>query len=207
MLERKYMNNHHSSNVEFLSGEKLYLRPVEPEDYPLFHRWANDPGTRGLTGDVRPSTYASLQEYYEQIQKAADRIWLAIVVRETQQVIGETGLLRMFPAWRTTDWSLILGDRQARGQGYGTEAALLMLDHAFGYQNFHRVSIGVVGFNNGALRFYERLGFKREGIQEDGYYYDHAYHDFVMMRLLEDEFRAKWQDKMMEKEVRHGGVP
>ncbi len=56
------MNHDISSHVEFLSGEKVYLRPVEPADYPLFHCWANDPETRGLTGDVRPSTFASMQE-------------------------------------------------------------------------------------------------------------------------------------------------
>jgi diamine N-acetyltransferase len=189
------MEHDSSWHVEFLSGEKVYLRAIEPDDYPLFHCWANDPETRGLTGEARPCTLASTREYYEQIQKAADRVWLAVVERETHRVVGETGLLRMFPAWRTTDWSLIIGDPQARGRGYGTEAALLMLDSAFGYQNFHRVSIGVVGFNEGALRFYERLGFKREGIQDEGYYYAHRYHDFVMMRLLEDEFREKWGER------------
>ena len=188
-------NEPSSQGAEFLSGEKVYLRPVEPGDYPQFYRWANDVETRGLTGETRPSSYAALQEYYEQMQKATDRVWLAVVVRETHQVIGETGLLRMFPPWRTTDWSLIIGEKNARGQGYGTQAAWLMLNYAFGYQNFHRVAIGVVGFNSGALHFYERLGFKREGIQEQGYYYDHEYHDFVMMRLLEDEFREKWQGR------------
>jgi RimJ/RimL family protein N-acetyltransferase len=187
------MSNDQSPYVEFLSGKNVYLRPIESADYPLFHQWANDPETRGLTGEVRPTSYDALQEYYEKIQKEEDRIWLAVVARQTHRVIGETGLLRMFPAWRTTDWSMIIGDSEARGQGFGTEAALLMLNYAFGVQNFHRVSIGVVGFNTRALRFYERLGFKREGIQEDGYYYAHVYHDFVMMRLMEDEFREKWK--------------
>ncbi len=190
------MNTNPSQCVEFLSGENIYLRPIEPDDYPLFHQWANDPETRGLTGEVRPSSFAALQEYYERIQRAEDRIWLAVVVREGHQLIGETGLLRMFPAWRTTDWSMIIGDRDARGKGYGKEAALLMLNYAFGFQNFHRVSIGVVGFNVGALRFYESLGFQREGIQQEGYYYAHSYYDFVMMRLLEDEFREKWKKKI-----------
>jgi RimJ/RimL family protein N-acetyltransferase len=36
------------------------------------------------------------------------------------------------------------------------------LDYAFGYLNFHRVSIGVVGFNKRTLRFWEKAGFKRE---------------------------------------------
>jgi len=188
-------NNHQPLRVEFLSGEKVYLRPIEPDDLSLFYKWANDPETRGLTGEIRSSSYATAQEFYEKVQKETDRVWLAVVLRETHQVIGETGLLRMFPAWRTTDWSLIIGEKTARGKGYGTEAAWLMLNYAFGYQNFHRVAIGVVGFNTGALQFYERLGFKREGIQQDGYYYDHRYHDFVMMRLLEQEFREKWKEK------------
>ncbi len=120
-----------------------------------------------------------------------NRVWLAVVVRDTNQVIGETGLLRMFPAWRTTDWSLIIGEKAVRGKGYGKEAAQLMLNYAFGHLNFHRVAIGVVGFNTKALRFYEELGFQREGIQRDGYYYDHQYHDFVMMSMLAHEFLEK----------------
>ncbi len=75
------------------------------------------------------------------------------------------------------------------------EAAKLMLDYAFGHQNFHRVAIGVVGFNTKALNFYERLGFQLEGVQRDGYYYEHRYHDFVMMSMLEEEFRKKWKGK------------
>ena len=52
-----------------------------------------------------------------------------------------------------------------------------------------RIAIGVVGSNSRALRFYENLGFKREGLQRDGYYYDHHYEDFVMMSMLENEYR------------------
>lgn len=185
-------DNSHPLHVEFLSDERIYLRPIEPDDVPLLHRWANAPETRGQTGEIRPSTLAATAEYYETMQQREDRLWTGIVVRETGQLIGETGLLRMAPAWRTTDWSIIIGEPAARGKGYGTEAALLMLNYAFGHLAFHRVAIGVVGWNSGALRFYERLGFRREGLQRDGYYYDHRFSDFVMMSLLEDEFRERW---------------
>lgn len=181
-------DNPHSSKVEFLSGEKVYLRPIEPEDVALLHKWANDPEIRGQTGETRPCTYADTLEFYQRIQKQEDRVWQAVIARDTGQIIGETGLLRMFPAWRNTDWSLIIGEKSARGKGYGAEAARLMLNYAFGHLNFHRVSIGVVGFNTGAVKFYERLGFKTEGIFRDAYYYDHKFSDFVMMSLLDHEF-------------------
>jgi RimJ/RimL family protein N-acetyltransferase len=47
----------------------------------------------------------------------------------------------------------------------------------------------VVGFNKRALRFWESLGFKKEGVERDEYYYDNEYSDGVMMSILEDEYK------------------
>ncbi len=174
----------------FLIGERVQLRPVEAEDMAALQRWGNDPALRGLIGETRPMTAPEAQRYYERLCSDPDRVWFIIEDRETGQPVGECGLLRMFPTWRTTDLSIILAEPEARGKGYGREAIHLLMDYAFGYLNFHRISIGVVGFNEQALRFYEKIGFKHEGIQRDGYYYNHRYSDFVMMSILEDEFRA-----------------
>ena len=176
----------------FLLGERIYLRPLEQGDLHLIQRWANDPEIRQLTGEVMPMGEAAAAEFLEKVRTDRERVWFMIALRANDRVIGEAGLLRMFNPWRTTDLSLIIGEQDTWGKGYGTEAILLLLDYAFGYLNFHRVSVGVVGFNERALRLYEKVGFKREGIQREGYYYDHQYHDFVMMSILEDEFRALW---------------
>jgi RimJ/RimL family protein N-acetyltransferase len=162
-------------------------------DLAWIRKWANDPQIRRLTGEVRPMTAVAADRFYDKVQKDEDRVWFVIALRESDRVIGEAGLLRMFPPWRTTDLTLIIGERDAWGQGYGTEAITLLLDYAFGFLNFHRIAVGVVGFNQRALRFYERIGFQREGVQRHGYYYDHSYHDFVMMSLLADEFPAQGQ--------------
>lgn len=175
----------------FLSGERINLRPLESEDLAQLQCWCNDPEIRSLTGETRPSSRSALEKYYQRLQEDENRVWFAIEVRATGQIIGECGLLRMFPDWRTTDLSIILGERSAWRQGYGSEAIRLLLDYAFGFLNMHRVAIGVVGFNTAALRFYEKAGFQREGVQREGYFHNHHYHDFVMMSILEDEFRAR----------------
>jgi RimJ/RimL family protein N-acetyltransferase len=59
---------------------------------------------------------------------------------------------------------------------------------------FHRVSIGVVGFNKNALRFWKSLGFKKEGVERDEYFYDDKFGDGIMMSILEDEFRKKMKN-------------
>ena len=38
-------------------------------------------------------------------------------------------------------------------------------------------------FNEGALRCYEKCGFKREGLLKEEIYREGAYHDVVMMGL------------------------
>lgn len=178
------------AELGFLIGERIYLRPLTRDDLKQIQTWANDPGLRRLTGEVTPMTESSCEEFYEKTQDQDSRVWFMIILKETGKPIGEAGLLRMFPAWRTTDLTLIIGERDEHGKGYGTEAIHLLLDYAFGNLNFHRVAVGVVGFNEAALKFYQKIGFKREGIQRDGYYWEHKYHDFVMMSLLEDEYRA-----------------
>jgi RimJ/RimL family protein N-acetyltransferase len=178
-----------SVNNAFLIGQDVYLRPLESGDLPLIRQWANDPEVRAQTGEVMPMSEAGASEFFERVRTERDRVWFAVLLKESDQMIGEAGLLRMFHAWRTTDLTIIIGDRSAWGRGYGTQAIHLLLDYAFGYLNFHRVAVGVVGFNERALHFYETVGFRREGVERDGYFHDHRYHDFVMMSILEDEYR------------------
>jgi hypothetical protein len=43
-----------------------------------------------------------------------------------------------------------------------------------------------------------KAGSKMEGVQRDGYLSGHKYHGLVMMRVLEDEFRATVGGKIRE---------
>jgi diamine N-acetyltransferase len=177
------------ASAAFLVGDRVYMRPLESEDLPHIRKWANDPEIRRLTGEVTPMSKSDANAFLEKVRSDENRVWFVVALKENDRLIGEAGLLRMFHPWRTTDLTLIIGEKDAWGKGYGTEAILLLLDYAFGCLSFHRVSVGVVGSNERAIRFYEKVGFRKEGIQRDGYYYDHTYSDFVMMSILEDEFR------------------
>jgi RimJ/RimL family protein N-acetyltransferase len=96
--------------------------------------------------------------------------------------------------------SIIIGEKDVWGKGYGTEAGCLLFDYAFGRLRFHRVSIGVVGFNEMALRFWRSLGFKKEGVQRDGYYCENEFSDFVMMSILDDEFERLYKRKNVKQD-------
>lgn len=84
----------------------------------------------------------------------------------------------------------MIWNRKYWNKGYGKETAKLMLEYGFNSLNIHRMAIGVVGFNERGLRFWKSIGFKEEGKQKDGYFHNGEYSDFVMMYLLEEEYRV-----------------
>ena len=172
-----------------LIGKRVYLRPLAKEDLVYLRKWSQDTEIRALIGETASMSQTDSERFLKKVYDDSSREWFVVIVKKDDQVIGEAGLLRMDAAWRTTDVSVIIGEKEEWGKGYGTETILLLLDYAFGHLNFHRVAIGVVGFNEGAIRFWEKAGFRKEGVHRDEYYYDGKYHDFVMMSILEDEFR------------------
>ncbi len=171
-----------------LIGRRVYLRPLTRQDLIYLRKWSEDAEIRGLIGEVTSMSEADSERLLKEVYDDSSREWFVVVIKKNNQVIGEAGLLRMFPAWRTTDISVIIGDKQEWEKGYGTETILLLLNRAFKQLDFHRVAIGVVGFNQRAIRFWEKAGFRKEGVHRDEYYYDGKYYDFVMMSILEDEF-------------------
>lgn len=173
----------------FLESARLLLRPVQREDLKSLAELMSDREIRLLTGEVYPVTEKGMEEFYERCQKTEDRIWFVIVDKETGKIIGETGFLRMFMPWRATDFSLVIWNREFWSKGYGKEVAALMLEYGFNSLNIHRMAIGVVGFNQNALKFWKSIGFIEEGRQKDSYFVNGAYSDFVMMYMLEDDYR------------------
>jgi diamine N-acetyltransferase len=176
------------SKQEILTGRRVYLRPFSRDDLPYIQKWSNDAELRKLIGEVAPMSKAETEKWYQKLLDDKDRMWFVIVLKKGDQVIGEAGLLRMFRPWRSTDMTIIIGEKDSWGKGYGTDVGQLLLDYAFRRLDFHRISVGVVGFNKRALRFWESLGFKKEGVERDAHYYDNEYCDGIMMSILEGEF-------------------
>ena len=171
-----------------IRGEKVILREQREEDAPYFTYWFNQPQVMFQCGFEKPASEEEIRKTITVSHKREDSVWYTITDPDGN-IIGETGLLRMFPAWHQTDLTIIIPDPEMQHKGYGTEAIRIILDMAFKKYEMHRVSIGVVGLNTDALAFYRKIGFKQEGILEEAYYWNNEYSDFVMMRILSQEWK------------------
>ncbi|MCW4040376.1 MAG: GNAT family N-acetyltransferase [Candidatus Bathyarchaeota archaeon] len=171
----------------------MVLRPFSKRDLSLVQQWSQDPELRKMTGQISAFTPTQAEQWYREMSADPDRLWFTVVTQKDNRVIGDAGLIRMVSAWKCTDIGIIIGEKDAWRQGYGTDTGRTLLHYVFDILRFHRIGVGVVGFHTAALRFWEHLGFKKEGVWRDGYYYNNQYSDFIMMSILEEEYRQQYR--------------
>lgn len=111
-----------------------------------------------------------------------------IIEKESESPIGVTSLINIDLKNRNAECILDLGEKQFWGQGYGTEALKLLLDYAFLEMNLHRVSLRVFAFNEKAIKLYQKIGFKQEGISRQCIFRDGGWHDMIQMGILQHEY-------------------
>jgi len=172
----------------FLLGDRLYLRPLDVEDMERCLRWINDPEISRNLGHRFPVGRAGERAWLEGHYKDQREVPLAIVLKDGDRHIGNCGLHEIDLANRKAVFGLLIGERDAWGHGYGPEAARLLLGYGFADLGLHRVSLQVFAFNEPAQRVYEKVGFVREGCFRDAYYRGGAFHDAIIMALLDEEW-------------------
>jgi RimJ/RimL family protein N-acetyltransferase len=176
--------------VKLLEGKKVYLRPYEPEDNEyLYHSVFSAEGRR-LTGTQQVFTRAVTADFIARVGGDKSRLDLVICSQETDEPLGEVVLNNIDYVNRNANIRIGIFEDKNFSRGYGSEALILMLNHAFGALNLHRIELGVFAFNARAIHVYEKLGFKHEGVMRDYLYFNYEYHDQILMSILADEF---WQ--------------
>lgn len=83
---------------------------------------------------------------------------------------------------------------RARGQGLAGPMLRLVLEQAFSWPEIERIELNVYAWNTPAIRSYERLGFRAEGVRRASALVDGERWDTAIMGLL----RPEWQSRLIE---------
>jgi len=184
-----------SKQAKFLAGTKVYLRPVNLEDAEAYYHLLFDSEVRRLTGTQRHFTKEQIARYIEDKSQDSSSVLLLIALQESDQLIGDIAIQGIDRANRSAGIRISIDHSDHQGKGYGQEALQLMLDYGFGVLNLHRIELEVFTYNPRAIHVYEKIGFVREGIRREALFYNHQYHDAIIMSILEKEYRDKYISK------------
>ena len=174
-----------------LRGERVVLRPITAGDAEVMFASLSDEEAMELTGTQKRFTFEQVRAFCARVAEADDRLDYAVTLPDDPTYRGEVVLNDIDWNNRSANFRIALGGPENRGKGYGTEAARLLLKHAFDALKLHRVELEVYDFNPRAQHVYRKLGFVQEGVLRDALLWKGRYRSAIKMSLLEPDYRAR----------------
>lgn len=167
------------------------LREIQKKDIPKINKWRNSIELMDYLG--APFRYINLEVdyiWYENYMQNRKTVIRCAIVEDTNEnnILGLVSLTNINFTNQTAEFHILIGDMESRGKGIGYFATKEILKHSFYNMNLNRVELGVLEYNIAALKLYEEIGFKREGLKRQAIYKNGSYVDLIIMSILKNEF-------------------
>lgn len=150
-----------------IAGEKVALGPVERAFTELYRRWMNDwEVVRTLGRIAKPVTETVQAEWVDRVTKGdGGNATFTLHAKDGGgwRPVGVCGLHDIELVHGTASFGIVIGEADARGRGLGTEATRLTVDYGFTVLGLHNILLSVHASNPGAIRCYEKAGFRHIG--------------------------------------------
>jgi len=149
-----------------LEGNKIRLRALQRKDFNQTYKWHNDLDLKNLTlSHPFPVTDVMEEKWIIDIleDKSNRNIYFGIENKNNNELVGIIFLSGINNIHQTCWLGILIGENEARGKGFGTEAIKLIIDYAFNNLNLRKVSLEVVNSNKTAIETYKKIGFNIEG--------------------------------------------
>lgn len=174
---------------------RIYLRSLSLGDYEISVNWRNDPDIQNMVGGhkffVSPERE---KQWVESAIMSDDKLVLAICLVDSGKYIGNVMLQDIDWINRTARAPFMIGDKNYWGNGYATEARMLMLKFAFEERGLQRISAVVLENNIASLRIHEKCGFKKEGLMRNSMFKNGRYYNQYILGVLKDEFEEAYNN-------------
>lgn len=174
----------------FLCGDRVDLRVVEQSDLSFVSRWRNDPDVRRWLPRSRPETPGDIEAFYDESDPAWAREGVRLLACVDDERVGLVSMFLVEPDSRRARIGAWLKP-DAQGQGYGREAASLLVTHAFEERGLRKLVANARADNDPSRAVLEGLGFVEEGRQREHYYVEGEYVDRVLYGLFAEDWTAE----------------
>lgn len=169
----------------------MVLRRHVPANLAAFRRWYSDPEVARLTRyQDGPMGNDEIERFFQVRALGPSSMAMAIFIRDGDRLIGSCAFSQVDGDNGSALFHITIGEHDAWGHGYGTEATRLMVEHAFSKLGLHRVTLSVFAFNERAISSYRKVGFVLEGRSREAIWRDGRWWDELHMSVLDREWEV-----------------
>jgi|SRR5712664_3034501 len=171
---------HLKRNATLKDGREIIVRLYHPDDKEALVSMYASMSQEALKWGMPPYDRARIDRWTSDLTNNT-----SLIARSEERVVGHLYMFRTpYERRKGVADLLIYIHQDFQDLGLGT----MMMGKAIELakeRKFHRLGLTVVADNQRAIKVYEKVGFKKEGIARETFYGDdHRYHDEVEMGLL-----------------------
>lgn len=174
-----------------LRGEKIYLRPMTPEDTDRIVEWRNNPRVRKNFIYQKPFTRQGHLAWVENRVNTGEVIQFIICEKETDRPVGSVYFRDINGEHHRAEYGIFIGEDDAVGRGIGSETCRLACAYGFEAEKWHKITLRAFSDNKAALRSYEKAGFVQEAYLREEVCIDGVYRDIILMGLINPKEKSR----------------
>jgi RimJ/RimL family protein N-acetyltransferase len=175
-----------------LKGERIYLRPADKGDAETRARGAAEEPDTFMERLRFPASPIVWEQHTEEQYKTQppETIELAVCLLADDRMIGSVELTSIDWVNRTAETGSWMDVAEFRGQGYGTEAKMLLLEYAFDHLQLHVLRSYVWEPNTRSAAALAKQGYRPAGRLYHEEVKDGVFRDALLFDILRDEWLA-----------------
>lgn len=170
--------------------DRVGLGPMRRDLIPAYLRWINDIEVARFIGRARPMTEDQETRWYDSLANNHDSVNFTIYEMAGPRPIGTIALNGINHEHGSGILGIMIGEADARGRGFGTDAVRLVCDYGFNALGLTNIMLTLIDFNERGLRAYTRAGFREIGRRRACRVAGGRRFDEIYMDLLAEEFES-----------------
>jgi len=168
----------------FIQGVLVNLLAASKEDARFTASLLNMPEIHRHLADRFPKTLENVERMIYDANSKKE-LFLLIYSKEHDSLAGVI-TLHDFSWYNRRAELTIAVHPDFQGKGFGKEAVLLVMKHAFENIQVHKILLEVYAANEKAVKMYKSCGFEVEGIFKNHSFKDGKYNDLLVMSVIND---------------------
>lgn len=179
---------------KMIEGKLIYLSAVEREDIQQLREWRNNPELRKNFREFREINTEMQNKWYENtVMSAKDQVYFSIKRKSDNVLLGCCGLLNCDFVNRYAELSIYIGlnNQYIDELGYSEESCKLLTDYGFKILGLNKILAEVYEFDKKKIKLFEKIGFSRDGVLRDHYFYEGKFWNSILFSLLLKDTKQK----------------
>jgi len=172
--------------MKALTGKKINLRALEPEDLDFLYTIENNESFWEVSSTQTPFSRFILEQYIVNSHQdifEAKQLRLIIVDNITNISIGMIDLFEFNPLHKRAGVGILIIESEQH-KGFASEAIELLINYSFNHLNLHQLFANITADNTKSLELFKKLNFKKIGVKKEWIFSNGDFKDEILFQLI-----------------------